>query len=145
MLRPGNVYRLVGAAGGCLQYLGRHSFYGETILVAREGRNASFSAGLHLPEDGYVTFFPVRAAFKAGLLEFVVRCAPVVGPPSVTRLQGAIDEQGRTSTWLIRGDDGTRVVCELSAEESRLPIGEVLDYEALLHFVRTGWTPESDL
>jgi len=69
--KPGDVAEVHGPAGRLiyLQYLGAHPKYGDSILVAVRMHETRPEIRVELFRDGYVTFYPFRAALSQGLAQ----------------------------------------------------------------------------
>lgn len=143
--KPGDVLEVkTGAGFSYLHYVGKHSDYGDIVVVSpqnHECRPAEFSDTF---DPGYVAFYPVRAAVSRGLVEIVGRTPiPSDLPPKRLRRAGARSDQG-VETWIIETESGEVVKKTLSPEEQRLPIGAIWNHAFLLHRLAERWSPEME-
>jgi len=140
--KPGDVLELVGPKNTAyVQYLGRHSDYGDVILVCPRLQQRRPMLTAHLFRDGYVAFYPVSAALAQGLAQ-VIGSMPSPGLPRRYRRAGAIDQDGRVLTWMIEDGDSEELKEQLTDEERELPIARVWNHEMLFHRISEGWRPE---
>jgi len=87
--KPGDVVELSGPdAVVYLQYLGKHSEYGDAVMVSPIKRASLIEIDGELFRNGYVAFFPVVAAVSKGLAS-VVGKLPAIGVPERLRRPGA--------------------------------------------------------
>jgi hypothetical protein len=97
--KPGDVAEVQGPAGRLiyLQYLGAHPEYGDSILVAVRMHDTRPEISVELFRDGYVTFYPFRAALSHGLAQIVGHLADVVpSPESVTTVRAFMEQLAET-------------------------------------------------
>lgn len=97
-------------------------------------------------QERFVSFFPLGAAVSQGIVQLVGN-EPV--PRQAERLPdfrwaGFIDRQGNVRDWWI-GEGGTkRKVTELTPEQRKMPILEVINDTLLIDRIENDWTPERD-
>jgi hypothetical protein len=127
-----------------LQYIAKHARYGEMILVSSPRHRVRPQATTRLFDGAYVTFYPVGAAVRHGLVDIVGHAPISAGtPPTRFRRTGARPRDGGpVETWVIEDESGETVRTSLSDEERSLPIVRLLNHEALIHYIVTGWRPE---
>lgn len=149
MTKIGDVFGIQTKIGLALfQVTHRHSQLGHLIRVL-EGH---FSV---CPEDlevlvtrphRFLTFFPVTAAEKRG----IIRKVGSLGVPEsckafpVFRAAGATDRKGRVLTWWLWDGSRSWPAGDLSDEQRKLPIRAVWNDTLLIERIDAGWTPESD-
>jgi hypothetical protein len=124
-----------------VQYLGRHSDYGDVILVCPRLQRRRPTMNADLFRDGFVVFYPVSAAVAQGLAQ-VIGAMPSPGLPRRYRRAGVIDKDGRVLTWMI--EDGAREELreQLTAEDRKLPVVRIWNHEMLFHSLEQGLRPE---
>ena len=140
--RSGDVL-VVTAVGGVilLHFLGRDPRYGDAVAVCPRLCPVDARPDEELFHDAYVTFYPVQAAMRAGLVT-VAGSLPSPGVPRRLRRAGARSDS-RVETWLIVEDGEDREMKrELSDEEARLPIASIWSHDLLIERVTMGWRPE---
>jgi hypothetical protein len=141
---PGDVLTFIsGGKRAFLQYLGRHPEYGDAVAVCPGFRPLKSRATVKDIEDSYVTFYPVQAAIRAGLVEIVYRL-PAAGMPSRIRRPGIRSSKDGTFSWFIKTGDSECRVRELTKEDRKLPIAEIVNHEYLIERIRAKWRPETD-
>jgi|SRR5450432_589274 hypothetical protein len=143
-LKSGDVLR-VSASGGSiyLQYLGKHSEYGDAVAVCPAVQAPATAVTPDLFRDAYVTFYPAGAAFARGMVE-VEGHLPSPGIPRRMRRAGARAGR-RVETWVLEDAAGAdEVRRELSEEERHLSIAAIWNHELLLQRVTQGWRPETE-
>src|ERR1700676_1853595 len=89
-----------------LQHLGKPELYGDGVLVCPT-KQASAALSADVFSEGYVTFYPVRAAVAQGLATVIGHLASP-GLPVRFRRRGAIADC-KVLTWLIDESYGTVV------------------------------------
>lgn len=130
-----------------IQYVARHPDYGDMILVfpaLYQQRPPLTDVIIH--NYCYLTFYPLQAAVKRGLIEIIGREQAADYPLEnlVMRRSGAIDNQGKVLTWVIEEGGREVVKQELSEEERKIPIASIWNHEALLYYIEQQWRPEKD-
>jgi hypothetical protein len=130
-----------------VQYVSRHTKYGDTIRVLPglfKARPLEFSELAR--ERGYFTFYPVKLAAARGLISVVAKELIPSGLEAPRRMRRpvGIARNGRVLTWFIMGDDANFGRHELTPEERRLPIAEIWNHEFLVDRLARGWSPETD-
>lgn len=141
--RAGDVL-LLKVAGGVayLHYLGRHSVYGDAVLVSRRFDEAQAAITDETFSEGYVTFYPVTAAVAQNLVEVVSHRSP---PRLPSRLRRAGARSGRrVDTWIIEDGGKETVKMKLSDEDWQLPIAAIWNHEFLAQRVAEGWHPAQE-
>lgn len=130
---------------GTLLYLGRHPFYGECVLViGRTDGGASLEDIGARASSGYVTFFPVKGAIASGSARVVNHLKGAVPEvPTRFRRPGRIERGGEVANWIVENEDSEQVVEELSEAQLDLPIGAIVDEQALRAEIEAGWHPRS--
>jgi hypothetical protein len=132
----------LGDARALLQYVGRHRLYGDMILVGPTYRGVEPIVDASSFVDGYVTFYPARLAAREGLIERIGHLAP---PPLPVRLRRVGVRVGqRVETWVIEDPSGEILRRDLTEEERRIPIVQLINHEALVIRIRRGWRPETE-
>ena len=126
-----------------LQYLGRHPYYGDTVLVSPKLFTESREPTADAFVGGYIAFYPVRAAVAQDLVSVVGSLSPLENIPERIRRAGARSGT-RVTTWIIEDATAETLKTQLSEEELQLPIGSIWSHEALVFRINTGWTPASE-
>ena len=140
-LRPGDVLELTTDKGRiCVHYVGRHSEYGDGVIVCPTLHASRAPVNNDLFREGYFTFYPAAAAVGQSLAN-VIGNLPSPGLPKRFRRPGARYDRTIT-TWIVEDGAGEVVKQRLSEEERRLPIAAIWNHEMLLHRVSEGWRPE---
>ena len=140
-VRPGDVFEVKTRNGyGYVQYVGEHSFYGETIRVLR-GLFPQPLDECELRElaqkEGYYAFSPVSYAERKGIVDYKtwIELPPWVSVPRRVRLD-------RFTYWLIKEDDvylySTK---QLTEEERRLPIAALWTPLLLVDRIESSYDP----
>lgn len=142
-LRPGDVLEVRLPEGlGYVLYLGTHPEYGDGIAVSSAvvTQRPSLTQGFF--DEGYVTFYPARAALAQDLVTVVGRL-PAPALPRALRRPGV--RTGRTvETWIIEDESGETVKRTLGAQERLIPIAAIWNHELLVHRIAEGWRPEQE-
>jgi hypothetical protein len=141
--KAGDILELkIGDRFAYLQYIGRHSQYGDAVLVKRGLHDQQTPQADVRFAGAYVTFYPVTAAAAHGLVEVVGHLPP---PEIPTRLRRAgARSGGRVRTWIIESSSGDVVKTHLSEEDLRLPIAAIWNHELLVQRIAEGWNPAHD-
>jgi hypothetical protein len=141
--KPGDVLGVTSKTGRIyLHYLGKHTDYGDAVVVCPATYDDPPQIGSQLFIDGYVAFYPAVAAVARGLAQ-VVGHVPPGGLPAQLRRPGA--RVGRdVRTWVIEQPSGETVRETLSADELRFPIAVIWNHELLVQRVAEGWRPEME-
>ena len=131
-----------------IQYLGKHSCYGDTIRVLpgfHTDRPEDF--GPLVAEPGYVTFYPAGAAVAQRLVDIATSAAlPAgVGVPTKLRRSGAMTNSGKTLAWIVEDGEKETLRRKLTEAEKKLPIVEILSHDCLITDICDGWSPEQDV
>jgi hypothetical protein len=142
-LRPGDVLEVRLPDGrGYVLYVGTHPEYGDAIVVAPAVVSHRPSVSQRLFDEGYVTFYPARAAVAQGLLTAV---GSLTAPPLPTVLRRPGVRSGRTvETWVIEDESGETVKRSLGDKERRIPIAAIWNHELLTQRIAEGWRPEQE-
>ena len=142
-VKAGDVLELkVGDRFAYLHYIGRHSEYGDAVLVKRELYDQQMPPADVRFAGEYVAFYPVTAAVAHGLVEIVAHLPP---PQLPERLRRAGVRSGRrVRTWIIESSSGEVVKTHLSEEELRLPIAAIWNHELLVQRIAEGWNPADE-
>jgi len=139
-VKPGDVLSVeVGNRWAYLHYLGKHSHYGDAVLVGAKLHDSKVAVNAELFSGGYVTFYPVGAAVAQKLVS-VVGHVPPMPLPKRFRRPGAIVER-RVKTWIVDGDSGDTVKSKLSDDDLHLPIASIWNHEYLIQRLAEGWNP----
>jgi hypothetical protein len=142
-LLPGDVLEVPLAQGlGYLLYVGRHAEYGDAITVSPAVVNQRPSVTVGLFDEGYVTFYPARAALAQGLVTVVGRL-PAPALPTVLRRAG-VRTGRRVETWIIEDESGETMKRTLDGKERLIPIAAIWTHEFLIHRIAEGWRPEQE-
>ena len=142
--RPGDVAEVQSSGRRIyLHYLGKHPRLGDSVVVdstMHVARPEMITAELF--RDGYVTFYPLRAAVSQGLAEIVGHVVSAARVPFRLRRPGAIIGR-QIVTWVLEDASGPEIVKKsLSDDELRIPIAAIWNHEFLLQRVSEGWRPE---
>jgi hypothetical protein len=138
--KPGDVLQLNTPKGfAYLQYVGRHSEYGDAVLVNPKlgVRPEVFTSQAF--SGGYLVFYPATAAVARGLVAVVDHLAPLSLPQRLRR-PGARSGQ-HIATWIIEDGTAETVKSKLSEDDLRLPIAVIWNHELLTQRVLEGWNP----
>jgi len=139
-LKRGDVLALHASGRlGYLHYIGKHSEYGEAVLVSPKLWDRQMTVASEIFSGGYVTFYPATAAIAHHLVEVVGHLPPSILPRRFRR-PGAI-AGSHVKTWII--EDGVKEVVKvkLSEDELRLPIATIWNHEYLVERLEEGWNP----
>jgi hypothetical protein len=138
-VRFGELVRVDSEAGYYLiQYIARHSSYGDMVAVYVRRRVPNADPG-NTPFVGReVTFYPVRSAVRAGLGVPIGIRAPFI-VPSKFRRAGARSNDGKILNWVIEETGRDTPRSRLSDNESALPVAQVLSHDVLLRYLDMGW------
>lgn len=138
--KPGDVLRLRTPKGfAYLQYIGRHSEYGDVVLVSPK---LSERVDAQTFSGGYVAFYPVAAALAQRLVEVVDHSMP---PKLPQRLRRPRARSGlRITTWVIENGTNETVKAKLSEDDLQLPIAVIWNHELLTQRVQEGWDPRRE-
>ena len=141
--KPGDVLALTATEGTIyVHYLGAHADYGDGIAVCPRAFVAPVPITDSLFDDGYVVFYPIRAAIAAGLAKTVGHLF-ARGLPARLRRPGA--RRGhKVETWIIEENSREEVKRYLSQDELQLPLAVIWNHEMLLQRVHEGWRPEHE-
>jgi hypothetical protein len=95
----------------------------------------------------FLSFFPLQAAINRNIFEIVANC-PV--PPHAVkfplfRAPGWADRTGKVLDWWLWDGEKSWKIGNLTAEEKRLPIKEVINDTLLVERIQEGWTPARDM
>lgn len=139
--KVGDVLEVVVPEGNIyLHYLGAHPEYGDGVEVCPTKFPGSAPITESLFREGFVVFYPVRAAVGQGLAK-VVGQLPSSGLPNRLRRPGA-RRGSRIISWIIEEDSHEEVKQQLTEEELRLPLAVIWNHEFLVQRVLEGWRPE---
>lgn len=131
---------LVDVRFAYMQYIARHTLYGDAVFVGSKLYNEKAIIKSDLFLEGYFTFYPVKAAVKHKLIS-VVGHLPSASLPKRFRRPGAIVGR-QVKTWIIDDDDGGLTVkSSLSEDDLRLPIASIWNHEYLVHRLAENWDP----
>jgi hypothetical protein len=142
--KSGDVVEIQGPEGLLyLGYLGTHREYGDAVMVSPAVHAVRPTIGGDLFRDGYVAFYPLRAAVSCGLALIVGKTKAVAVPH---RLRRAGARTGRTVTsWIVEDGFGREEIrFSLSKEELLLPIAAIWNHELLVERLVGGWRPEKE-
>ena len=127
-----------------LQYIGKHQEYGDVILVLPKFYKSRPRELTEVVEDnGYIAFYPARAAVREGLIE-IVKSHMLTGDikiPETLRRAGARSRDGKVLSWIIEGRGKEIVYKELSEDQTQLPIAAIWDHDLLVLRVLGNWSP----
>jgi hypothetical protein len=148
-LKIGDVVEIKTANGLVYaQYTHKHKQFGALLRVFRRFYEARPDDFVKLVEDKptFMCFFPLNAAVDRN----IVSIAGNVMVPSEAQAfpifrDGIVDPATRKVGvwWLWDGEEEWRVG-ELTAEQRKLSIREVLNDTLLIERIEAGWTPETD-
>jgi hypothetical protein len=140
-VKPGDVLEFAtNDERAYLHYIGKHSEYGDAVVVCPERYEKRPANMTGIFDSGYVVFYPVTAAAAQGFIDVVGYLAPRAVPVRLRR-PGA-RRGNRIETWIIEDDSAETLSRQLSEEERLLPIAVIWNHEMLVHRVREGWRPE---
>ena len=122
-----------------VQYIGSHQEYGDAILVSPRLHERAVPVTSDLFADGYVTFYPAKAAANQGLVELIDN---LPSPPLPNRLRRAGKRSGRVvDTRIIEDSAGEIVKSRLSKAERKLPIAAIWNHALLVQRLVEQWDP----
>lgn len=127
---------------GYVLYMGTHPEYGDAIAVAPVVVSHRPSVSQEFFDEGYVTFYPARAALAQGLVTVVGRL-PAPALPTVLRRAG-VRTGRRVETWIIEDESGETMKRTLDGKERLIPIAAIWNHEFLIHRIAEGWRPEQE-
>jgi hypothetical protein len=142
-LKPGDVL-LLNTAGviAYLQYIGRHTEYGDAVIVGQRFDEPHATVTDRALSGGYVAFYPATAAVAQGLVE-VVGHLPAPDLPQRLRRPG-VRSGRRIDTWIIENGTGETTKSSLTTQELQLPIAAIWNHELLVQRIAEGWKPALD-
>jgi hypothetical protein len=123
-----------------LQYLGRHSDYGDAVSVSPTVMQTRPAITKTLFDGDYATFYPAHAAVAQGLVTAVGHIDGA-SMPKAWRRAGMRSPRG-VESWILEDASGETPLRELSEEEQRLPIVAVWNHNYLIARILEGWRPE---
>lgn len=141
---PGDVLEIVSNQGIIyVQCLGKHSEYGDAILVSPQIVAEKKQITHLLFSNAYVAFYPVTAALGKSLAVIAGKLPhPVI--PSKLRRPG-MRSGTKVETWIIEETfQKEKIVKTLSLEDMQLPVAVIWNHEMLFQRVSEGWRPEKD-
>jgi len=122
-----------------VQYIGSHPEYGDAILVSRRLHERAVPVTSDLFADGYVTFYPAKAAANQSLVELIDN---LPAPPLPDRLRRAGKRSGRgVDTWIIEDSTGETLKSRLSKDERKPPIAAIWNHALLVQRLVEQWDP----
>ncbi len=128
--KPGDVLELSGPdAVVYLHYLGKHSEYGDAVMVSPIKRASPIEIDGELFRNGYVAFFPVVAAVSKGLTSVVGKLTAIGVPERLCR-PGA-RSTNKVETWVIEGRDGELVRSTLTDAERESWLADIGGYQSV--------------
>lgn len=129
------------------QYSHKHKQYGTMIRILDglfESRPEDF-AQLVKRKPKFVTFFPLGAAVNREIFYIVGHAeVPDEAKPFPIFRSGPPDRDGKVHNWWLWDGEKEWMVGHLSDEQRRLPIRSIVNDTALIYYIESGWTPESD-
>jgi hypothetical protein len=138
--KPGDVLELeVGNRFAYVHYVGKHSEYGDAILVNPKLSDRLSSVTGKMFSEAYFAFYPVAAAVGQGLVRVVGHLPPPEVPQRLRR--AGVRSGRRVDTWIIEGGSGEIVKAKLSEDEQKLPIAAIWNHDLLVQRIAEGWTP----
>ena len=130
------------------QYSHKHDQWGALLRVLPElfaNRPTNF-VDLAAQKENFVTFFPLEAALRRGILR-VVSHQEVPDHAKqfpLFRAAGFVDRAGRVHDWYLWDGQKEWKTGSLSAEQLALPIRALWNDTLLIERIEQGWTPASD-
>lgn len=129
----------VGTRFAYLHYLGKHTHYGDAVLVGPKLQDTKVTVDAALFSGGYVTFYPVVAAVTQELVSIVGYLPPMPLPKRFRRPGAIVGRQ--VKTWIVDSDTGDAIKSQLSEDDLRLPIASIWNHEYLIQRIAEGWDP----
>lgn len=131
------------------QYTHQHRTHGGLIRVfdaVFETRPGDFSEVVKGPVR-FSTFFPVRAAVSRGIFKVVAheKIAPHNQPFPIFRNGVPDPKTKKVAVWWLWDGEKSWKVGEITPEQRKLPIEEVLNDTMLVQRIEEGWRPETGL
>lgn len=95
----------------------------------------------------YFFFYPLGAALRQGLVEFVTNIPVPAFNNSfpLMRCKGMIEKDGKVTNWWLWDGDKMWRVEQLSPEDYQLSTDGVWGHELLIQRIVDGWTPAQDI
>jgi hypothetical protein len=122
-----------------VQYIGSHPEYGDAILVSPMLHERAVPVTSDLFADGYVTFYPAKAAANQRLVELIDN---LPSPPLPDRLRRAGKRSGgRVDTWIIEDSKRETAKSRFSNDERKLPIAAIWNHALLVQRLVERWDP----
>ena len=94
----------------------------------------------------FVSFFPLQAAIKRKIVQVVANC-PVpsdVAQFPLFRAPGWTDKSGKVLDWWLWDGEKSWQIGQLTENQKRLPIKEVINDTLLIERIENGWSPVKD-
>jgi hypothetical protein len=95
----------------------------------------------------FLSFFPLQTAVNRKIFEIVANC-PI--PPDAAqfplfRAPGWTDKSGKVLDWWLWDGQKSWQIGNLTEEQKRLPIKEVINDTLLIERIQDGWTSANDI
>ncbi len=140
-VKAGDVIEIkVGRNYAYLQYVGKHTDFGDVVLVNPEcGKKVVHGFENSFFDSAFMTFYPIQPAVQAGL-------AKVVGflkhPQVPRKVRGQIGPEGSGIVW--NGIEQTTKK-RLSKEEMQYPVAMIWNHEGFLDLLKKKRNPSDYL
>jgi hypothetical protein len=145
--KPGDIFEIATTKGKAyLQNLLRYPQWGALIRVSEQLFDVRPSEINEIFARGhrFLIFFPLNAAAKQGIVEYV-GTMPV--PHELEKLplfrDGNPDREGKVKDWWLWDGEREWKIGQLSLEQRKLPIVEIVNDTALIYYIETGYRPEN--
>lgn len=147
-LEPGDVIEFeIDDSYSYIQYIGRHTDYGDVIWVIPELFKVPAKSHEFLSKsDGYIAFYSATQSTRQGLTKLVGKAElpREIRVPTTLRRAGARGDHGAIHTWVIEHEGVDTLKRKLSIEERALPIAAIWNHEILKIRVLQNWRPENE-
>jgi hypothetical protein len=144
--RPGDVIALRTADGlAYAQVVHKDKLYGTLVRVLEPvlPQPAEDLARLVSSPERFYTFFPVGAAVKRGLVQLVGRAQVPEGAQAfpLLRQRGQVRPDGSVADWWLWDGEKAWRIGQLTPDQQRLSIAEVVNDTLLRERIEQGWKP----
>lgn len=127
----------------------KHREFGHLLRVFGRGYNVrpdSFEEAINLPPQ-FLCFFPLDEAVKLGVVSIVGNApVPEEGKPFPIFRDGVADPNTKkVKTWWLWDGETEWRVGDLTPDQRKFPIREVINDTLLIEHIETGWTHEKTM
>ncbi|HEV2147519.1 MAG TPA: hypothetical protein VGR37_08980 [Longimicrobiaceae bacterium] len=147
-VRIGDIVEITTRKGlAYAQYTHKHPQFGALLRVLR-GLHSERPANFHaLAEEHpqFSTFFPLQAAWNRGIVQIVSNVPVAEHAAAFPIFRDGVQDPytGRVRWWLWDGETEWSVD-ELTAEQEKAPIREIINDTLLIERIESNWSSERD-